>query len=75
MSSNASLNIGSVLSSRINSGISGALVDSKTSQDLLISNARAGWQQRYGAMQLENMIPNAYALFGGWSQSSKTVGP
>ena len=75
MSFNASSNMGGILGSRINSGLREATMNAKTNDDLSIANIRAGWQQRFGAMQMENVIPNAYALFGGWSGSSTTVGP
>jgi hypothetical protein len=75
MSSNSSSNMGSILGSRINKGIRESTLNGKTTQDLSIASTRAGWQQRFGAMQLEDVIPNAYALFGGWSGSSTTVGP
>ncbi len=73
MSSNAAQNMGNILGSRIKAGIRGGA--NPTSADIAIANVRAGWQQRYGAMQLEDVIPNNYALFGGWSGSSTTVAP
>lgn len=75
MSSNAAQNMGSILGSRINNSVRSAQNNSRTSGDIAIANVRAGWQQRYGAMQMENVIPNNYALFGGWSGSSNTVAP
>jgi hypothetical protein len=75
MSFNSAQNMGNILSRRINKGITSAVNGSSNSQDLSIRNVRAGWQQRYGAMQLEDVVPNPYALFGGWSGASSTAGP
>lgn len=75
MSSNTSTNMGNILGRRINNSMKSITDNNRTSQDISIQNIRGGWQQRYGAMQLEDVIPNAYALFGGWSGSSTTVGP
>ena len=75
MSGKSSSNMGSILGSRINKEIQSATANAKTTRDLSVANIRAGWQQRFGAMQMEDMIPNAYALFGGWPGNSNIVGP
>lgn len=75
MSFDSAQNMGSILGRRIQEGVTSAINNSQNSRDLAIENIRGGWQQRYGALQLENTLPNSYALFGGWSGSSNTVGP
>ena len=75
MGINNSQNSASILGRRIRNGLMQATNNAKTQEDLAIPNVRAGLQQRYGAMQLESYVPNAYALFGSWSGSSTTVGP
>ena len=75
MSNNAASNMGSILGRRISGGLREATMNAKTTQDLSIANIRAGWQQRFGALQMEDVVPNPYALFGGWSGSGTTVGP
>ena len=75
MSFNSSANMGNILGSRIKKGLRDATTDAQTSDDFSIANVRAGWQQRYGALQMEDVVPHPYALFGGWSGSSTTVAP
>ena len=75
MNFNESSNVGSILGRKINQSIRSARDNVLTADDLSITQTRAGWQQRYGAMQMENVLPNSYALFGGWSGSSTTVAP
>lgn len=75
MKSNLNSNTGNILGGRINNKITGAMDNARTSQDLSIINMRAGWQQRFGALQMVSVVPNSYALFGGWSGSSTTVAP
>lgn len=75
MRNNQNINMGNMLGRRIKDSITSAVNNTKTSEDLSIMNLRSGWQQRYGAMQMESVLPNQYALFGGWSSSSTTVGP
>ena len=75
MSFNSAKNMGDILGSRIKNSIKSVQNNARTNQDIAIINTRAGWQQRYGAMQMENILPNNYALFGGWSGSSLIVAP
>jgi len=74
MSSNSSINMGNILSNRIRQGQKDAVNSNESSEHKKIANLRAGWQQRYGAMQLINVVPNQYAMFGGWANGSTTVG-
>lgn len=75
MSSNLTTNMGSVLGSRIGREIRGATANSQTSTDVSIANTRAGFQQKFGGMQMASFGRHQYALFGSWSNSSFTVGP
>ena len=75
MNFNEPSNVGNILGRRINQSIRSMRDNLQTSEDLSIGKTRAGWQQRYGAIQMEEVLPNSYALFGGWSGSSTTVAP
>ncbi|GAF73961.1 unnamed protein product [marine sediment metagenome] len=75
MGVNTPKNSASILGRRIRQKLETATNNAKTQDDLAIPNIRAGFQQRYGALQMEDVVPNAYALFGSWSGSSTTVGP
>ena len=75
MKNNQNTNMGNMLGRRMKDSMTSIANNGKTSEDLSIMSVRGGLQQRYGAMQLEAMIPNQYALFGTWSNSSTTVGP
>lgn len=74
MNSNLTTNMGNIIGGRIRQKLAAAIMDNQNSQDLKIINVRAGWQQRYGAMQLVDVVPNQFAIFGGWSSLGGTVG-
>jgi hypothetical protein len=75
MSFNTASNAGSSFGRRISRNLENVMDASSTAHDRSIMNVRADMQQRYGAMQMMDVYPNQYAMFGSWANSSTTVAP
>jgi hypothetical protein len=66
-------NVGDAVAARIEHAITSAANDASMFQDNASQNVRAGWQQRYGGIQMENVVDDDYAMFGSVWNSSSTV--
>jgi len=75
MSRDYERNVGDAVAARIERALTSATNDARMFQDNASQNVRAGWQQRYGGLQMENVVDNDYAMFGSVWNSSNTVAP
>ena len=68
-------NVGESVGNRLYRGINSALNDSATASDRSVPKVRAGLQQRYNSLQMENVVDNDYAMFDSVWGSSLIVAP